>query len=267
METGLQGESTSGRRGGKRKVRRKARTSTEASSVGEEKKGGAPCQERGTPGRGVRRRRRGRTQQPRERIQESEIRVATINVASFTAAKVDMVARKMESLNVDVLSIQDTRLTEKDIKFRKMELRERLGHGCKVFAKGVSAKRTGGTMIIVSQRWAGVVDKVWYDPTGMGILQTLDILTARGGITIMTTYWPHKETGENQGAASLWKRTEAYLHGNRQLPQDPMNYLMKTIDRRATKARENGNLAILMGDFNATWGVTVRGQGCHSPSF
>ena len=140
----------------------------------------------------VRLRRKGSGNAPRIRIEEEEIRVATLNIASFTEAKVHMIGDKMEKLGIDVLLIQDTHLTERDITFRKVALRNRLGHGIKIFAKGTEKNRVGGVMTIVSQRWAGVIAEVWYEQSGLGLLQSLDICTARGNITIFNTYWPYK---------------------------------------------------------------------------
>ena len=107
-------------------------------------------------------------------------------------------------------------------------------------------------MTIIGQRWAGKVRNVWYDSSGLGLLHSFDLITEGGGIMIMPTYWPSRNTVDE---GSLWQRTADHIVQRAQgARMKPIAFLKDMVDRRLAKALEQGHAACMLGDFNAEWG-------------
>ena len=104
-------------------------------------------------------------------------------------------------MEIDVLFIQDTRLTPVMYKAISYRLKTLLG-GETFIASSIKAHTNhtvGGQLVIVNSNMKQKIDGLWSDTTGLGLAMAITIDTMGSKLQIMSTYWPAKPTGEESG--------------------------------------------------------------------
>ena len=141
----------------------------------------------------------------REHYADQDLVIATLNIAGLTVHKLTILLRYMVAFHVDILCLQDVRLTIEQAKFFKKRILSELGPGSLVKASILSphtdteelrySNRIGGQLIASSPRWGKRCVSSWSDDSGLGLAMGLELLTpAQHRIQIINTYWPISST-------------------------------------------------------------------------
>jgi exonuclease III len=129
---------------------------------------------------------------------EGNFKVATWNCNQMTETKAEYIAWYVVSMGIDVLFIQDTRLTPAMYKAVSYRLKVLLGAETFIASsiKAHTNYTVGGQIVIVNSNLKQKIDGLWSDTTGLGLAMAITIDTTGSKLQIMSTYWPAKPTGE-----------------------------------------------------------------------
>ena len=110
----------------------------------------------------------------------------------------------MQKLDIDVITLQDTRATRKHAKELTRQAQNILGKGAFVLSqplpltpgsKGHTSDRVGGQMIIATPKWGGALKRHRDDQSQLGVLTTIKIQTGNQPsapcIYLISLYWPY----------------------------------------------------------------------------
>ena len=199
---------------------------------------------------------------------ESHLRVATFNVNGLESSKIPFLLTYITVKNIDVMVIQDTRLTQSESKTVSRQIRNHYNHehiqvrSAPVLMTHQAEHKVGGQLVIVRGRWAKTLFNFYEDPSQLGIV-TGTTLKAQGyDILILSAYWPIKAT--HSGNDQLWNKVARSIAALR-LTKSPLEYAKDTIHRKLLQhCKKPGNVVLLAGDLNSTWASTATSTGgCH----
>jgi hypothetical protein len=197
------------------------------------------------------------------------LRTATININGLTPIKVAYMVQTLIHYNIDILTIQDTRLSQRQGDYYAAWLQYIMGPGSwtKAFhaitpppqpsTRGPYKRRSGGQLILIGPKWGHSVTRHFQDESGLAIMVGVEILLERPTILI-STYWPHYTTTEVQRATDstadsrpLASRLTAFLR-KAQTECDIPTYLNHQINvwHKKFLGDDPESTLIMMGDFN-----------------
>ena len=114
-----------------------------------------------------------------ERQEGHDIVLVTLNIAQLTAHKLTILLHYMTAYNVDILCLQDVRLTIAQAKFLKKRALAHMGIGSIAKASILAPhpdsenlrhnNRVGGQFILVQPRWGRRCTSSWADDSGLGL--------------------------------------------------------------------------------------------------
>ena len=206
----------------------------------------------------------------REHYADQDLVIATLNIAGLTVHKLTILLRYMVAFHVDILCLQDVRLTIEQAKFFKKRILSELGPGSLVKASILSphtdteelrySNRIGGQLIASSPRWGKRCVSSWSDDSGLGLAMGLELLTpAQHRIQIINTYWPISST--NTLLDTWWARTTSWLARTRRTGS-PLAYIQHLLKCKLHNFLAKPNHSnVLVGDLNAS---RVGNGGTHS---
>ena len=184
---------------------------------------------------------------------EGNFKVATWNCNHMTETKAEYIAWYVASMEIDVLFIQDTRLTPVMYKAISYRLKTLLG-GETFIASSIKAHTNhtvGGQLVIVNSNLKQKIDGLWSDTTGLGLAMSITIDTTGSKLQIMSTYWPAKPTGEESGG--LHNATLEVLRKSAD-GRKPLEFIQDSIARRLIDHQANPDYNfIVVGDLNSRW--------------
>ena len=149
----------------------------------------------------------------------------TLNINGILTPHLPYIVYIISSLDPDILTLHDIRLTRKSAYFVVRWLAQALAPGTWVKAflspnvipyrrkgnQGGLRHSSGGQLIIVTPSWAGAVTSSSTDPSGLAILSTITIASVPPTL-IVSGYWPHAVNGLNPFSNSLAARLLRYLN-------------------------------------------------------
>ena len=171
---------------------------------------------------------------------------------------------------LDVFFLIDTRTTQRSGKFLCRQAREFLGPGCvaqvspaRPATNGDATSRhalVGGQILLIGPTWGSAFKSSRKDPTGLGVLTEAVLGCTGGDILLLGTYFPcppNTGTGETPASNKLWNKLQQWLH-QQNIMDGPTQYLadliaLKTIRHCSKGPANTAPIAIVGGDFNATW--------------
>jgi exonuclease III len=196
------------------------------------------------------------------------LRIASLNIDGLSQHKLPILLLYMEQQHIDILCLQDTRLSEKESRLMAHLVRLRYEHiNIQVRFSEVRTDtncaytKVGGQMIIILGKWASRVTNFYSDFTGFGVVSGLTVQAQDYKILVVSTYWPPKSKSNDN--TQLWTKIEKQL-SQHQITLSPLEFARHTIQERFKKhlTGSKDNVALLVGDLNSTWGTTAAG-GCH----
>jgi len=206
----------------------------------------------------------------RDHYAGQDLVTATLNIAGLTAHKLTILLRYMVAYHVDILCLQDVRLTIEQAKFFKRKIINELGPGSIAKASILSphpdseelrySNRIGGQLVVSSPRWGKRCISSWADDSGLGLAMGLEFLTpAQHRVQIINTYWPIAST--NTLLDTWWARTTSWIARTRRTgsPLSYVQHLLKCKMHNYLASPNHSN--ILVGDLNAS---RVGNGGTHS---
>ena len=198
------------------------------------------------------------------------LRVGALNTNGLTATKLTELLWYMRLEQLDVFFLLDTRAPQRAGKFLGRQARSFLGPGSVALvspARSAHAKAplnrqslVGGQLLLIGPRWGCALKSSRKDPTGLGVLTEAVLGCAGGDILLLGTYFPCPPTsGLDPSAPSnkLWDMLQQWLHQH-EIPDSPAQYLkdlvtLKTLRHCGRSTANTAPIAIVGGDFNATW--------------
>ena len=201
------------------------------------------------------------------------ITVCTINANGMDEDKMKQLIQHMKDQDIDIMCITDTRLSRKSAKFYgKLARHEKDGLGPRavvcagVYTSGIttipkelrrevtSGKEVGGMMFVLNDEWGPQLLNFKDDPTGLGVLTSIQLRLPSGSLRIMGMYWP--VPGNNLlKSMRLEDKLHRWLH-KAKIIASPRQYLMDCAMAQIVKQQANhGNATMIVGDFNCKWGA------------
>ena len=159
----------------------------------------------------------------------------------------------MLKTNIDILFMQDTRLTPATYKSVSYKLKTLLGSETFIASsiKTHTNCTVGGQVVIVKSNLIQKIDGLWSDTTGQSLAKSFTIDTTGSKLQILSTYWPAKPTGED--SAGLHNATLDALKKNKD-QRKPLEFIQDTIARRLIDHQANPDYNfIVAGDLNSRW--------------
>ena len=215
---------------------------------------------------------------------KQDMQVATLNVGGLGQSymKVTDLCYQFSAYRLDVLCLQDTRHTEKDVPFINTLIKDLLPSGTEIrhtpLPSGGSGRRIGGQLIIISPKWSASITDFKKDETGLGILTGLYLMGRTQRILILSTYWPQKrnhseavdpsDCRHEPEVGSPWLKMVEWLKKHRpNCKYSPLEYIQTTLNRWAFahESKFSQSCQLLVGDMNAEWTVSRHNRGCHTP--
>ena len=198
------------------------------------------------------------------------LRIASLNTNGLSTPKLTELLWYMKLEQLDVFFLLDTRATLRSGKFLGRQARAFLGPGS---VAQVSPARpalnernhtrqalVGGQLLLIGPTWGCALKSSHKDPTGLGVLTEAVLGCAGGDILLLGTYFPCPPAqGADPPATSnkLWDKLQQWLHKNH-ITDSPSQYLadlitLTTIRHCSRRTATTTPIAIVGGDFNATW--------------
>jgi len=191
--------------------------------------------------------------------------VASLNVDGLTRPKLGELLVLLPLTQWDVLILLDTRHRHQDLPHIRDSCHAALGYHSRVDfspvpAQGPSQPRNssplppGGQIVLVNHLWGRRVTAVHHDPSGLGVISSLQLSSLSGSLLIIGTYWPAAPTSnappDSQGLST---RLSTFLAPRR--PQlSPQAYIEEHIQSLTHRhQRKPGTTTVLLGDFNRRW--------------
>ena len=201
---------------------------------------------------------------------QSDLRIATLNANGLDDKKIDFLMMYIRQKGIDVLCLQDTRLTEKDSKRLASRVREGFKDNVQVRIAPIHDNhmgregKVGGQFIIIRGRWAAAIFNFTKDNTGLGVLTSISLRAPhKKDILILSSYWP-VPASTTDSKDRLWNKVQAKLTRWRD-DGSPLDFIQDLIESRLAKhlRKDKDNMAILVGDLNSTWKVQSNGGAHH----
>ena len=184
------------------------------------------------------------------------LRVGSLNTNGLTQPKLTELLWYMRLEQLDVFFLLDTRATQRAGKFLGRQARSFLGPGSVALVSPARPAQGCGS----PSRWGSALKSSHKDPTGLGVLTEAVLGCAGGDILLLGTYFPcPSPVGSLAPALSnkLWDKLQQWLHQHH-IQDSPAQYLkdlvsLKTLRHCSRSAANTAPIAIVGGDFNATW--------------
>ncbi len=195
-------------------------------------------------------------------MEGTDIRMATFNINALHEDKLPFLAWLFITCKLDILCIQDTRISRdrwkgiKNIAAEMFPANTLFLHASPASSVNNTTSPIGGVAIIVSARCC-TGPSFRGDPLECGSICSYSFNTTLGRILIICTYFPMRSP-ELQG--SLWYKLAQSLHGTTAL--NPLQHLMLTADTWSALEEASAG-TFLLGDLNASIGLNTTG-GCHN---
>ena len=108
-------------------------------------------------------------------------------------------------------------------------------------------------MFVIYDTWGPQLLNFKDDPTGLGVLASIQLRLPSGSLCIMGMYWP--VPGNNlQKFMRLENKLTRWIHRTK-IKSSPRQYLMDRAMAQIVKQQSNhGNAIMVVGDFNSRWG-------------
>jgi exonuclease III len=199
---------------------------------------------------------------------KAHIRSASLNINGLTQQKLPIILTYIKKKKIDVLTLQDTRLDERDSQLIATLIRKHYQY-CNVQTRIAPvpsaikrADRVGGQLVIVAGKWASRVTGFTRDFTNMGLLTGITLQAHSHKILILSTYFPIRPV-EQCDNSQLWNKVVKHLREHENY-LDPLEFIQYSVQEKIKDhiKKSDDNIAILQGDLNSTWGTTAVG-GCH----
>ena len=171
---------------------------------------------------------------------------------------------------LDIFLLLDTRATLRAGKFLSRQAREFLGPGSVAQVSparpgvghnpGTRQALVGGQLILIAPSWGSALKSSRKDPTGLGVLTEAVLGCAGGDILLLGSYFPcppNPGPGTTTTSHKLWDKLQQWLHQHH-IMDSPSQYLadliaLKTLRHCSRNSSNTTPIAIVAGDFNATW--------------
>ena len=171
---------------------------------------------------------------------------------------------------LDIFFLLDTRTPLRSGKFLARQAREFLGPGsvahispARPALDSTSTDRhalVGGQLLLIAPSWGCALKTAHNDPTGLGVLTEAVLGCAGGDILLMGVYFPCPPQASIGPAATgnrLWDKLQQWLHRHH-IADNPSQHLadliaLKTLRHCSRGTPTTAPIAIVGGDFNATW--------------
>ena len=192
--------------------------------------------------------------------QAGNVKIATWNSNHLTDKKAEHIAWYICATQIDIMFIQDTRLTPAMYKSISYTLKNLLGAETFVASsiRPHSNCTAGGQVVIINSALKTKIDGLWCDKTGLGLAMAVTIDTSGSKLQVLSTYWPAKPCDEDSGG--LHNATIQALNTTKD-PRRPLDFVQDTIARRIINHQENqNNNFVVVGDLNARWFPGTAGQ-------
>ena len=198
------------------------------------------------------------------------LRVGSLNTNGLNQPKLTELLWYMRLEQLDVFFLLDTRTTQRAGKFLGRQARSFLGPGSVALVSparpaqggGPPSRQAlvGGQLMLIGPRWGCALKSSHKDTTGLGVLTEAVLGCAGGDILLLGTYFPcPSPVGTLAPAFSnkLWDKLQQWLHQHH-IPDSPVQYLkdlvaLKTLRHCSRSTANTAPIAIVGGDFNATW--------------
>ena len=208
------------------------------------------------------------------------LRVGSLNTNGLTQPKLTELLWYMRLEQLDVSFLLDTRATQRAGKFLGRQARSFLGPGSVALisparpaqGEGSPSRQAlvGGQLLLIGPQWGCALKSSHKDPSGLGVLTEAVLRCAGGDILLLGTYFPCPPAmGSNAPAVSnkLWDKLQQWLHQHH-IQDSPVQYLknlvsLKTLPHCSRGVANTAHIAIVGGDFNATWSVLQRGYASY----
>ena len=198
------------------------------------------------------------------------LRIGSLNVNGLTSQKLTELLWYMRLEDLDLFFLLDTRAPLRAGKFLGRQAREFLGPGSVAQVSparpgtgsslGTRQALVGGQILLIAPSWGSALKSSRKDPTGLGVLTETVLGCAGGDILLLGTYFPcppNPGTTTTATSHKLWDKLQQWLHQHHIL-ENPSQYLVDLISLKTLRhcSRSSPNvspIAIVAGDFNATW--------------
>jgi exonuclease III len=183
--------------------------------------------------------------------QAGNVKIATWNSNHLTDKKAEHIAWYICATQIDIMFIQDTRLTPAMYKSISYKFKNLLGSETFVAStiRPHSNCTAGGQLVIINSALKNKIDGLWCDKTGLGLAMAVTIDTSGSKLQVLSTYWPAKPCDEDSGG--LHNATVQSLNNTKD-PRRPLEFVQDTIARRIINHQENqNNNFVVVGDLNA----------------
>jgi hypothetical protein len=112
----------------------------------------------------------------------------------------------MHHYKIDVLFLLDSQVTNKQA--ITYSLRQHLPSGSTILHSPFSDNdaKAGGQTIIIAPTWSGALTHVWHDPTHLGLLSEVSLLSGTQQIKLYGTYWPYHNDSKHSLETAVKKK-------------------------------------------------------------
>ena len=114
-------------------------------------------------------------------------------------------------------------------------------------------------MFIINKAWGDKLVIFKDDPTGLGVLASIQLGLPAYSIWIMGAYWP-VPGNQKYDSLRLEDKLQCWLHKLKILVP-PRQHMINTISRQLVKHQTSNEATIVLGDFNSKWGVEATHRG------
>ena len=181
-------------------------------------------------------------------ITQSEVAnlgVGTLNINGATIALLPILSWLMKRCKLDILMIQDARISERELPHWARQWQQLMGTTAKIrVSRGTVSNYVGGCGYLIGAKMGASLISVWQDASNLGIIMdSVFRIGSHQKLRVVNVYWPSRAYGgEHQLSTKL---TDYLKHQRDELAMD--EYIIEQIQSRV---RKPAKLLILGGDFN-----------------
>ena len=111
-------------------------------------------------------------------------------------------------------------------------------------------------MFIINNIWGGKLLNFRDDPTGLGILASVQLRLPTDSFVIKGTYWP-VPGNQKDNSLRLEDKLQRWLRKEK-IMVSPRQYMMNAISQQLVKHQTSNATTIVTVDFNSKWGLNVQ---------